>query len=68
MNAPGDIVMLEGYTRLLPMTLFGVCFLIFADVISEAIEFRFSPAVIRFAGAFLLALAMGLFAYLYLHS
>ena len=62
------VLLRVGFTRLLPLALFGICFLVFAQVLSESIEFRLSPTIIRLIGALLLALALGLFFYMYLNS
>jgi hypothetical protein len=54
--------------RLWPLAIFGICFLVFAKYLSEMIEFRLSPGVIRLAGALLLAFAVGLFLYAYVNA
>lgn len=63
-----DVLMRVLFYRLEPLLLFGLCFIVFANYLSEMIEFRLSSKIIRFAGMLLLAIAIGLFLYPYLNS
>jgi hypothetical protein len=63
-----DVLTIVRFSRLWPLALFGICFIVFAKHLSEIIQFRLSPKMIRLAGAFLLALALGLFLYAYVNT
>ena len=63
-----DVFVFILINRLWPLLLFGVCLIAFANDLSDAVEFRLSPKTIRFAGALLLAIAVGLFLYAYLKA
>ena len=62
-----DVLMVPLTGHILPLVLFGICFIVFAQYLSEIIEFRLSPKTIRLGGLLLLALGIGLFLYAYLN-
>ncbi len=62
-----DVLMFILINRLWPLVLFGICFIAFANYLSEIVDSRLSPKIIRLGGVLLLALAMGLFLYAYLN-
>jgi hypothetical protein len=63
-----DVLMFILINRLWPLVLFGICFIAFANYLSETVESRLSANMIRLAGVFLLAPAPGLFLYAYVNS